>query len=340
MAELHETPNPPSEESLSTQTAFPEFQQDYPPPCLAERVHTVFVGPEGLRAGWRLLVYVFLVAVLFVVFRVLLSGFRSLGMLRLMFLDKLFFVLEVTLPAVFLARTEQRSFGAYGLPPRGVLSTNFWMGILWGAGAITFLAALLYFLHAYTFGTIIPRGNRLVMFGVFWAAFFLLVALSEEFLLRGYSLFTLTESTGFWPAAVMLSVLFGAIHIGNQGENGLGVLGAAAIGFFFCLTVRRTGNLWFAVGFHAAWDWGESYFYSVPDSGTLAPGHLLRATLHGSPWITGGTVGPEGSVLLFVVMVVVWIAFDRVYRVAKYPSLTFTTSNAPYKSPLARHPAE
>ena len=91
------------------------------------------------------------------------------------------------------------------------------------------------------------------------------------------------------------------------------LLAAAFIGFFFCLTLRRTGNLWFAVGFHAAWDWGETFFYSVPDSGMVAPGHLLRSSLHGADWLSGGSVGPEGSVLCFVVIALLWIAFDRMY---------------------------
>jgi len=160
----------------------------------------------------------------------------------------------------------------------------------------------------------------MALFAIFWAAFFVLVALSEEFLLRGYTLYTLTEAMGFWPAAVLLSLTFGGIHAANRGESAMGILGAAAIGFFFCLTLRRTGDLWFAVGFHASWDWFESYVYSVPDSGSVAPGRLLHPSLHGSPWITGGTVGPEGSLFLILVMAVVWFAFSRVYRVAKYPA--------------------
>jgi len=142
---------------------------------------------------------------------------------------------------------------------------------------------------------------------------FLLVGLYEEFLLRGYSQFTLARGIGFWPAAVVLSCTFGLVHLSNGGEQWMGLLSAALIGFFFCLTLRRTGNLWFAVGFHAAWDWGQSFFYSVPDSGTLAPGHLMSSTLHGPQWLSGGSVGPEGSVLCFVLMAVVWIAFDRAY---------------------------
>jgi hypothetical protein len=296
-----------------------EFRHTDPPPSLAERVHTVFAGPQGLRAGWRLLVYLFLVAVLFFISQVILSTFRNLGSLRLMFLDKAFFVLEVTLPAIFLASMEHRSFSAYGLPARGILRKNFWIGLLWGLGAVSLLILLLRVFGAYEFGNVELHGHRLAEFALFWFAFFLLVGLSEEFLLRGYTLYTLTEAMKFWPVAILLSLMFGGIHSGNQGESLMGILGAAIIGFFFCLTIRRTGNLWFAVGFHASWDWGESYVYSVPDSGSLTPGHLLHAHLQGSRWITGGTVGPEGSVFLLVVMIVAWIAFDRIYRDVRYP---------------------
>jgi len=296
-----------------------QFSPDVTPLASRERTHGIFLGPGGLRAGWRLLVYLFLVATLFFISQVVLNSLHMLGPLRLIFLDKAFFVLEVTLPALFLARLEQRPFAAYGLPARGILDGNFRLGLLWGIASVTLLILLLEAFHAYDFSGLAMHGYRLAKFALFWTAFFLLVALSEEFLLRGYTQFTLGGAIGFWPAAVLLSLMFGGIHLANQGENWMGILGVAIVGFFFCLTLRRTGNLWFAVGFHAAWDWGESYVYSVPDSGTLVPGHLLRSRLHGPRVITGGTVGPEGSVLLLVVMAVVWIAFDRTHRQAKYP---------------------
>jgi len=106
------------------------------------------------------------------------------------------------------------------------------------------------------------------------------------------------------------------MHLGNPGEQWQGALAAAAIGLFFCFTLRRTGSLWFAVGFHAAWDWGETFFYSVPDSGMKSPGHLLSSSLHGADWLSGGSVGPEGSVLCFVVIALTWIAFERMHPAA------------------------
>jgi hypothetical protein len=53
--------------------------------------------------------------------------------------------------------------------------------------------------------------------------------------------------------------------------------------------------------------------YSVPDSGGMVTGHLLNSSFHGSRWLTGGSVGPEGSVLVFVVIALMWLVFDRLY---------------------------
>ena len=184
--------------------------------------------------------------------------------------------------------------------------------------AITVLLFALHGAGALDFGRLALHGPRILKFAAFWGTFFLLVGLYEEFFTRGYLQFTLTQITGFWPAAVLLSLTFGAMHLSNPGESWAGIAGAAIIGFFFCLTLRRTGTLWFAVGFHTAWDWGQSFFYSVPDSGGMFPGHLMNPSLHGPVWLTGGSVGPEASVFLFILIALLWALFDRVYPEVKY----------------------
>jgi len=67
------------------------------------------------------------------------------------------------------------------------------------------------------------------------------------------------------------------------------------------------------VGLHAAFDWGETFLFSVPDSGLVAPGHLLNTSLQGPVWLTGGSVGPEGSVMAFGVVALAAAAFALVY---------------------------
>jgi hypothetical protein len=194
------------------------------------------------------------------------------------------------------------------------------VGSVWGFASLTFLIVVMYGLRVFNFGHLALHGARIFKFALFWAVFFLLVGFFEEFLLRGYSQFTLMRAMGFWPSAIVLSCLFGLIHVQNAGEQWSGLLAAAAIGFFFCLTLRRTRTLWFAVGFHAAWDWAETFFYSVPDSGTLFPGHLLKSSFHGPRWLTGGVVGPEGSVLCFLIIAGVWVSFAKAYPQTKYPT--------------------
>ncbi|HXI20685.1 MAG TPA: CPBP family intramembrane glutamic endopeptidase, partial [Gemmatimonadales bacterium] len=138
--------------------------------------------------------------------------------------------------------------------------------------------------------------------GLEWGLVFLLVALFEELLLRGYLQATLTRSIGFWPAAGLLSVLFALAHARNSGETLAGLIAVGAFGLFFCYTLRVTGNLWLAIGFHAAWDWAQSYLYGVADSGVHVAGHLFNASTTGRAWLSGGTVGPEGSILVFAVL--------------------------------------
>ena len=174
------------------------------------------------------------------------------------------------------------------------------------------------FAGAFKFGTLELHGALIWRFAVYYAVLFLLTAFFEDFLMRGYSQWVLSRGMNFWPAAALLSFAFGYIHGGNPGEAKTGLVAAGFIGFFLCLTLRRTGDLWWAVGFHMAWDWGESYLYSVPDSGQVLPGHLLNSSLHGPDWLTGGSVGPEGSYLVFVVIGALWVLFDRAYPEVKY----------------------
>lgn len=278
-------------------------------------VSRILLTPDGLRPIWRLLLYFCMYEVLKFLVEIILSELVQQPILQLWLtmIAEAGLLVAALVPAVLLPRLEGRSFAAYGFPLRKGWSKNFAVGAIWGLAAITLLMLGMSASGVFHFGPLALHGSRIAKFAVFWGAMFLLVGFYEEFLVRGYTQFTLMQETGFWPAAAVLSLIFGALHLDNLGESLPGICGAVCIGLFFCLTLRRTGTLWFAVGFHAAWDWSESYLYSVPDSGQLAPGRLMHSSLHGPKWLTGGPTGPEASVLLFVVLVVIWIAFDRAY---------------------------
>jgi membrane protease YdiL (CAAX protease family) len=287
-------------------------------------VRFIFAGPEGLRAGWRLLIFIALLATLFTVTGFLLRPLAGkLGtaftVTTVVISEALLFGI-VLIASLIMARFERRSFADYGLPFRLALRKQFWTGALWGFVMLSIIIALMMATHAYTFGAIALSPSGILKYGLGWALGFLLVGLFEEFTARGYLQFTLTTGMGFWPAAVVTSSLFAAGHIRNPGENWVGVVEIVLIAVFLCVALRRTGNLWFAIGWHMAFDWGESFFYSTPNSGIHAVGHLFNASLLGPKWLSGGTVGPEASVFDVIVTVAGILLLAKLYPEAKYPA--------------------
>jgi hypothetical protein len=290
-------------------------------PAARTAMETVFLGPDGVRSGWRAAFYVAL-------FLLFLLGLQLLALLlhvrlvtradmitpRSLAIQELLSIVSAIAAALVMSRIESRPFGDFGLPWREALRGNFWIGALWGIAGITALMLLMRALGGYSFGALALSGRALVTYALAWGGAFLLVALFEEFFFRGYLQFTLASGMHFWPAALLTSAAFGAVHLANPGEGPEGAFSVFVTGMFLCFTLRRTGNLWFAIGWHAAWDFCETFLYSVPDSGIVAPGHLLASSFHGPRWLTGGSVGPEGSVLDFVVLAALALAFDRVYR--------------------------
>jgi membrane protease YdiL (CAAX protease family) len=322
MDELNE--NPLAGQKAAAQTPAADVPKQPPlAPTFEARVRYVFLGPHGLRAGWRLVSYLLILVFLSWPINLVLHRVvpHLTNPLWKQFLSELGLFIVAVVPALLMARIEKRPFGAYGLPKQRGVARVFGVGAIWGLIGITALLLILRADGAFYFGGLALHGSRILKFAAYWGFFFLIVGLFEEFFFRGYTLYTAASGIRFWPAAILLSAGFGAVHLGNSGESVIGVVAAGAIGLFFCLTIRRTGNLWFAVGFHASWDWVESFLYSVPDSGEMVPGHLLKSSFHGSRWITGGSVGPEGSIFVFVVIALLWVICDRMYPLVKYQDI-------------------
>lgn len=217
-----------------------------------------------------------------------------------------------------MSRLEAQPFGVYGLPLRQALGKNFRRGICFGLAEISAVIGLLAALGFYHFGTLAVHGREILWWALFWAAAFLLVGLYEEFAFRGYVQFTLAQGMGFWPAAFLLSFLFGLAHLENPGETRVGIAGIVLTGLFWCFTLRRTGTLWLAVGMHASFDFGETFLYSVPDSGMIFPGHLSSAALRGPAWATGGNAGPEASIFDFLALLIFFLIVHRLYPAARH----------------------
>lgn len=310
-----------------------------PSPPLPSKVQTqgllrhffkkAFVGPGGIRAGWRLTIFIVifigLIAALSFIARTLSRTKPSPVTVlepRSMLHNEVVAFLVVLLASWVMSKVEHRRIADYGLPLRRTLGRRFWQGAVIGFAAISVLLSAMWLAGGFRFGTIGLRGVEVFEYGGLWGLVFLFVGLFEEFFFRGYALFTLTTGMTFWPSAILMSALFGWIHHSNPAESWIGAIEAGGTGLLFCFMLRRTGDLWMPIGFHAAWDWGLTYFYGVPDSGYAAQGHLFNPTFTGPAWLTGGTAGPEGSWLSIALLIVLWIGLALWPRGKRYPNPT------------------
>ena len=272
-------------------------------------VRGVFVGPRGLRTGWRLALFVALVTVPSVPVTVFFSQqsprflFSPMGI----FAGKAVTFVIVLAATWAMARVEHRDLGAFGLPLVPGSGRRMLRGLAWGGGAVMLLIGGIALTGGARVSVAPIAASEAAVYAGLWAGAMVATAFAEEYLTRGYSLVTLSDGIGFWPAAVLLSAAFGLIHVWNPGETWVGITGAALFGLLLCYTVRVTGSLWLAVGIHTAWNWGETFLFGVPNSGIVAEGHLLTTSLHGPAWLTGGSVGPEASLLGLPVLVLLFV---------------------------------
>jgi hypothetical protein len=358
-----EAPPTPADATLTPDTVAPTMKAK-----LLRGLRWTFLGSQGLRAGWSVLIFAILFVLLasgvgYAFVHMHLIGKRSDFTASTAFFGELSAFLALAGAAAFVAFIERRrSLLAFNLTgPRRI--TRFFSGLLAGFLALSALVGALTWGGWMHFGPIALTGAAIFKFGALWAAVFLLVGCVEEGLFRGYLQFTLTRGinfwwalgivaaicldlllrskgngvwgvyaiallgllpclmlqvrkalgSGFWQAAWVTSTLFGYIHTGNGGENWIGIFAAAFIGFVFCVSVRVTGSAWWAIGCHAAWDWAETYFYGTADSGLVAPGRYLTARPAGNQFWSGGADGPEGSVLVLGVILLLLAALLVIY---------------------------
>jgi membrane protease YdiL (CAAX protease family) len=338
-------------------------------------LHRIFLGPQGLRAGWSAAMYLTL---LFGVEK----GLSALGQAAskqatekpapaaneidpvMAILGEAIFFAAVVGFAALMALIERRHILDYNLRGTGRLE-RFLGGLAAGFLALSALVGALYLGGWMHFGPMALSGWQVLAYAALWGVGFLLVGFSEEGVSRCYLQFTLArginfwwalgvvalmcadllirakgqgvwgvyifalpgfllclglhlqrkQDSAFWCAAWATSTFFGFMHTGNNGENWIGIFAASLIGFVFCVSIRITGSAWWAIGCHAAWDWAETFFYGTADSGYAPKGHLLTTAPAGSALWSGGTDGPEGSLLVLptvaLILAIVLVQYGR-----------------------------
>jgi len=203
---------------------------------------------------------------------------------------------------------ERKGLGAYGLPLRRALGSRTWEGFAAGilmAGAV---AAGMILLGGMQVHGLALTGEALALSALAWLGANVLVGLAEELWFRAYFLQSLWKSIGFWPAAVVIAAYFAALHyFFKQGENVWDVITLVSLSMLICYSVKRSGTLWFAVGFHIAFDFMQFFVIGTPNGNLIPKGRMLDVSFDGPQWLTGGVLGTEASLLMYPAIALLWL---------------------------------
>ena len=187
-------------------------------------------------------------------------------------------------------------------------------GLLIGAVTIALPIGLLIAIGWVAFTKSVPGDP--IMAGLVLALFFAPAALAEELLLRGYAFAALRERWSPSIAIGFTSLVFGILHAGNPGANGLSIALVTLAGIFLGVVLVATNSLYAAWAAHFAWNWVMVGVFHANVSGYPFPTPVYRMVSTGPSWATGGRWGPEGGLVAGLAMLLgiglmYWFARDR-----------------------------
>jgi membrane protease YdiL (CAAX protease family) len=206
--------------------------------------------------------------------------------------------------AVLTRKLDHRPVGSSGIALRGQWKQEFGQGLAVGGLMILFVAGLEWALGAAKFSWSGESLTLLMLWGGGGLMALLFAASNEEMVFRGYPFQRLVESMGAVGAILVLSLMFGAIHLGNPNRTWVSTANTALVGIPFSIAYLRTRMLWLPIGMHFSWNFGQGFVLGLPVSGISFPVSVLRAEVSGPAMLTGGAYGPEAGLLATGIIII------------------------------------
>ncbi|MFQ6091036.1 MAG: type II CAAX prenyl endopeptidase Rce1 family protein [Candidatus Bipolaricaulia bacterium] len=263
----------------------------------------IFFNERRLRAGWRLLLFVALLFLLFTILTAPLARFflppkgaETPQAMRTSLLLDGYLLLPLLLASWLMTRyIDRRPFASLGLDLKGPWGREFLIGALIGLamGGAYLVAGLL--AGSVRLGWGRPSWGLAALIGSL-----LLAAFFEETLFHGYPFQTLIEGLGPYPALFLISVVFSLFHRANPHFSLLGSINIGLAGLLLGVGLLRTRALWLPIGIHFSWNLFQALF-SFPISGLELGGGPFQAEPGGPELLSGGPFGPEGSIIATIV---------------------------------------
>lgn len=302
----------------------------------------IFINQFGrLRSGWRLLIFIALNLIAYFLFSTGARVFYAIAVRIAPTRDISEFLQNMIYRGVMLASAliagyicarwlEGLPWRSLGLGLHARWLRHFLIGSAIGIASLALATAI----AAAGGGLSFQFASRAMLSGVvqtlvLTAVLFVVAALAEEALCRGYPLQTMARANLAIVGIIITSLWFASGHFLNPNfRYGLPLVNLVLAGVWFSVAFLRGRSLWFPLGIHWAWNWALGSLFGLPVSGieTIAPYPLMKGTDLGPAWLTGGDFGIEGGVACTVAILVSTILIWRVRFVSPTEEMVRLTS--------------
>jgi CAAX protease family protein len=269
-----------------------------------------FITPDRrLALFWRVLLYVVLFFAVALASNAVGVGLRAVGLpgVVVTFMYAGVYISGVLgLTYSYRRRVDRRDWRGMALPPPSGRWLDLAAGFLFGGVMMTVVFGI-----EYALGWVRVAGTEMAATGLPNSLLLLLsdlfsliaVGFSEELAFRGYVFQNLGERYSIWLAAVVTGVIFGALHFLQSGFGVMFVLSATILTVFLAFSRLQTRALWWAIGWHTAWNWIQISVLGLSAVGEPDFGHaLLHLEQHGPPLWVGNGFLIEGGLLCILVI--------------------------------------
>jgi len=207
---------------------------------------------------------------------------------------------------IFMKFVDKEKFINLGFQTKNRLK-DFIIGVVLGAAIMAAGYGLLILLNEISYQRMVFDFKEIVISIILYV----IVAVSEEVLLRGYVLRSLMISFNKYIALIVSSVLFSLMHGFNPNVDLFGLTAIFLAGILLGISYIHTENLWFPIALHLSWNLFQTAFgFNVSGQDSYS---LIEFSVKENNLLNGGAFGFEGSILSVIAMTFVIIAIAFYY---------------------------
>jgi membrane protease YdiL (CAAX protease family) len=301
-----------------------------------------FINSEGrFRAGWRIFIQFILFMTILLTAQGIQDGAIQNRNAPVYLMGCLIYIGGmILLLFVFSRFVDRRPFIDYGLQ----INQGWWIdliaGLVIGAFTLTAVAIIESGMGWAEFKFALQNALNIPVFVMALLSLLNMAAVSwgEELTFRGYQLTNLAEGFGkrfgkkmaVIMALCLSSAFFGIVHLLNPNAGLMPVINISLAGLLLGLSYVWSGSLALPLGIHIAWGYVEEFVFGYANSGQVPANTLMQNTNTGPGVWTGGAFGPEGGLLIFLLiildmgLVMLWIKCRKQWNgihtsIAEYP---------------------